>query len=173
MGYNKTNINQQFSSKLIQELKNYSGQLKDLYIKKLTDKQVSATSSMIQEMATYMEEISPHVYVAGLKLPEYWEYIENGREPGRFPPPDSITNWISSRQIIPQPYELPGGKTVIPTVQQLAFLIGRKIARDGIPARPYLQESVEELKELINSIVTGITKNTVQKVIQEIPTIEI
>lgn len=91
---------------------------------------------------------------AGLVLLSYWINIEEGRRPGaRFPPVDAIKEWIRVKSIMPKPYRLPSGRDVIPTVDQMAYLIGRKISIEGIPARPELAKAVESLKdELIQSI---------------------
>ena len=47
-----------------------------------------------------------------------WEY---GRAPGRFPPIEAISRWIDAKGIIPQDI----------SKKSLAFLIARKIAREG------------------------------------------
>jgi len=47
--------------------------------------------------------------------------LETGRKPGKFPPVDSIRKWIVDKGIVPKGI----------SVDSLAFLIGRKIAREG------------------------------------------
>lgn len=59
-------------------------------------------------------------------LADYWIYVENGRGPGKFPPPDSILDWIHAKGIVP--HEI---NNKLPTEDTLAFLIGRKIANEG------------------------------------------
>lgn len=77
-----------------------------------------------------------------LNLEDYWQIIENGRRPGkRFPPLDDIRHWIQIKPIMPR--EDNTGK--IPTEDQLTFLIGRKIARDGTEPKPFVSDSVEEM----------------------------
>ena len=61
-----------------------------------------------------------------MTLRDYWKYVEEDTRP-HFPPPDAILRWIEIKPIIPRPFA--NGK--IPTQKQLAFLIGRKIARYG------------------------------------------
>ena len=75
---------------------------------------------------------------ASIELASYWKYVEYGRKPGKFPPPDKILNWVSVKPIIPRP--LNGIK---PTTKQLAFLISRKIARDGIKAGNQFSEALD------------------------------
>ena len=50
----------------------------------------------------------------------YTEYLEDGRKPGGFPPVDAIKKWIQDKGI---QSELP--------INSLAYLIGRKIAKEG------------------------------------------
>ena len=86
-------------------------------------------------------------WVISVSLADYWKYIENGRRAGaKMPPVSAIENWINVKQIIPHSMTLKSGKTVIPTVPQLSFLIARKISRDGIRPRPFFKQSFESAK---------------------------
>jgi len=66
---------------------------------------------------------------------EYWLYVEYGTSP-HWPPPEAIEEWIRVKGIA-------GDAT---TISQLAFLIGRKIAREGTPARRMVSQAVEETR---------------------------
>ena len=74
-----------------------------------------------------------------ISLASYWKYVEYGRRPGKFPPLQNILDWIKIKPVIPRPVN--GLKA--PSEKQLAFLISRKIARDGIKAGNQLQEALE------------------------------
>lgn len=56
------------------------------------------------------------------------KYLIYGRGPGKFPPPDAMVEWVADN-----PAALDRAKEVYKyiTEQSLAFLIGRKIAREG------------------------------------------
>ena len=54
-------------------------------------------------------------------IAEYVSFLIVGRGPGGFPPPEDIVEWIQARGIVPEDM----------TLNQLAFLIGRKIAERG------------------------------------------
>lgn len=79
-------------------------------------------------------------YELFLRLEDYWKYVEYGRGPGKFPPLEKIKEWIDVKPVIPTVYN---GK--LPTVDQLAYLIGRKIATEGIQPKNYLQNTLDEL----------------------------
>lgn len=70
--------------------------------------------------------VDDKAYKVVMQLNEYWKYLENGTEP-HWPPVDAIRSWISYKPVLPRP----GKDGRLPTPNQLAFLIGRKIAREG------------------------------------------
>lgn len=98
-----------------------------------------------------------------LDLNEYWKWIEYGRKPGKQPPIEAMLK--IARSVIPRPYTLPTGKQIIPDEKQLAYLIGRKIGRDGVKAKPYLKEIKDEMFE---ELVDGIREIMIIKIKEEI-----
>ena len=95
---------------------------------------------------SYSVKMDNSSWLISISLEEYWKYIEYGRRPGKMPPLDVIEKWINVRQIIPHSMTLKSGKTVLPSVKQLSFLIARKIGRDGIRPRPFFKQSFESAK---------------------------
>lgn len=85
-------------------------------------------------------EIGEDYYSVKISLADYWEYVNNGRKPGKFPPPPAIKNWIEVKPV--NPYPLPNGKT--PSVEQLTFLISRKIANEGIEPTNFFDKAKEQ-----------------------------
>lgn len=87
-------------------------------------------------------------------LNDYLIYIENGRRKGaKFPPVEPIVKWCR--------------KKGIPTDNSTIFLIRRAISRDGIKARPFMANVMDELDrnwkndvadELFNKIMEEIDK---------------
>ena len=99
-------------------------------------------------------------WLISISLEEYWKYIEYGRRPGKMPPLDVIEKWINVRRIIPHSMTLKSGKTVIPSVKQLSFLIARSIGRRGIAPKPLFQKSFEAAKQqFIQVIKDAITQD--------------
>ena len=96
-------------------------------------------------------------WVISVSLADYWKYVEYGRRPGKMPPVSAIENWIKVKQILPRPITLKSGKSVVPTIPQLSFLIARKIGRDGIRPRPFFKQSFEDAKrEFLQKIEEAI-----------------
>jgi hypothetical protein len=76
--------------------------------------------------------INVSVYAKG-KASQYFLARENGRKPGKQPPVDAILEWMRIKPIKLRDKE--SGKFKKPTEalkRQVAFLIARKIGRDGI-----------------------------------------
>lgn len=90
-----------------------------------------------------------------LHLPSYWYYIEHGRGPGKFPPPEAIQNWIRVKNIVPRENR---------TVPQVSYLIGRKIAREGTQGKQALEGTLDYIQNtffprLYSAIVEDIKLN--------------
>lgn len=101
------------------------------------------------------------------ELEDYWKYVENGRAAGKFPPIDSIVQWIRVKSIVPKAY---GQK--VPSTKQLAFMIGRKIANDGIKPTKALQntldsELVSDLEDQLCDLILDQIESEVEDAINE------
>ncbi|MCD8166997.1 MAG: hypothetical protein LUE93_13330 [Bacteroides sp.] len=128
-------------------------------------KDIRASGALCNSV-TYKVDVQGDNFEVTISLEDYWEYIEYGRAPGKkFPPQDQILEWIRIKRIIPTPYTLPNGKQQIPTENQLAYLISRKIARDGTDPRPYLQESIDENYENFSRQLIDLLGDTVLELI--------
>lgn len=92
-------------------------------------------------------------------LPEYWKYVEYGRKPGKFPPLDKIKSWIRVKPVLPRANA--NGK--IPSENQLAFLIGRKIATKGTKGSHSLAKAVTSFNAQ-QKIVDAIAKSIVDSI---------
>ena len=95
------------------------------------------------ELSNSLEKIvsvGDEQFSVSISLADYWTYVESGRGPGRFPPPPAIRSWIEVKPVSPTPG--PDGRT--PTVEQLTFLISRKIAREGTQPQPSFEPAKEQ-----------------------------
>ena len=100
-------------------------------------------------------------WVISVSLADYWKYIENGRRAGaKMPPLEVIEKWIDVKEIKSHSMTLKSGKTVVPTIPQLSFLIARSIGRRGIPPKPLFKNSFEAAKQqFIQVIKDAITQD--------------
>lgn len=81
--------------------------------------------------------MSEDIEVVTLLVNDYVEYIENGRKPGSFPPPQAIAAWCQ--------------KKGLPSDNSTVFLICRSIYEKGIAPRPIFDGS-EGVWETIDSV---------------------
>lgn len=100
-----------------------------------------ATGELLNSVEYIVEEGDRSISLS-LKLEDYYKWVEEGRKPGRFPPVDKILEWIRVKPILPDERN---GR--LPNEQQLAFLIGRKIAEEGIEGGHQLATARAELSK--------------------------
>lgn len=81
------------------------------------------------------------IYRVSLILEDYWYYVENGRNPGKWPPRDEILDWIRIKPVLPTPDSYGN----LPTPESLAFLIQRKIGEEGTEGSHDLDNAVNDI----------------------------
>ena len=80
-------------------------------------------------------------YTIYVKMKDYWYYVENGRKAGKWPPIDNILNWVKIKPVLPRP----NAEGKLPTPQQLAFLIARKIGEEGTEGTQDLRKATDTI----------------------------
>ena len=133
-------ISSEILSEFLATLDEYAEKAEELYKRKLTDKGINASYKLLNSVETTVKR-NDDTFTVTINLEDYWYYVENGRGPGKFPLIDKILEWIRVKPVIP--YSDSRGR--LPTEEQLAFLISRKIAEQGTEGRKVLAETVEEL----------------------------
>ena len=127
------------TNKVLQE---YAILVRNQYQDSLIKNNRIATGELLNSVEYDINVGEKHIKVS-LNLPEYWKYVEHGRKPGKFPPPDKILEWVKIKPVLPYPDK----NNKLPTPNQLSYLIGRKIATKGIEAGNQLQETLDEIND--------------------------
>lgn len=109
-----------------------------------------ASGDLVNSIRGIVKQNGKYVVIS-IQLEDYWQYVENGRKAGKYPPINAIKNWISVKPILPRP--LKSGK--LPTANQLAFLIARKISKVGIKPKPFLKPTITDF-DLINKVYNEV-----------------
>lgn len=130
----------------------------ELYRKQLETQGINA-SSTLSKTAKAIVEINGNKLLVSLNLEPYWKYVEYGRKAGKMPPIDAIAEWIRIKPIVPEPIN---GK--VPDTRQLAYLIARKIGREGIEGRKPITNIV--YSDAVESIIQDI-KNEIVKQLKQ------
>ena len=133
-------ISNEVLSEFLATLDEYAEKAKELYKRKLTEKEINASYKLLNSVETTVKR-NDDEFIVSINLEDYWIFVENGRKAGRFPPIDKILEWIRIKPVIP--YSDSRGR--LPTEEQLAFLIARKISEQGTEGRNVLFETVDEL----------------------------
>lgn len=144
---------------------------------KITDALKAAIPVGKDSDGTLKQSISFSINYAGfpmifeLKLADYYKFIDEGRQPGRFPPIDILKAWIVNKQLSLRPIttlknSLKKPKSITPdqkSIDQLSFLIGRKIARDGIPATNFYTNTITQdlLTDLQNNLSIAFKQDVI------------
>lgn len=112
-------------------------------------------------------EVGEDYFKVSISLADYWQYLERGRGPGKFPPVDKIKEWIEVKPVNPTP--LSNGKT--PSVEQLSFLIGRKIANEGTEGKPFFEpakeQTIREFEDKINQAIDEDVSNFILELVEK------
>lgn len=147
-------------------IQNIAKQIIELYRLQLDKDGINASGNLSNNIKSIVEFNDTRLIIS-LELEDYWKYVEYGRGPGKMPPIDAIEQWIKIKPVIP---EARNGK--IPDTRQLAFLIARKIGRDGTVGRYPIEKIkksdnmktiIDDVKrELVRQIKQQFSENTLQ-----------
>lgn len=147
------------------EIRNICEQIAQVYRDKMSNAGYDPNGELMK--FTWVTEYNGNLFQLYFNLPDYWQYAEYGRRPGKFPPPNEILKWIQFKRIVPSSHS---GK--IPTTSQLVYLISRKIALKGTQGKHLLQQTVDAtydtLVDRLVEVIADNIENELEKDIKEI-----
>lgn len=123
-------------------LREYGEEVARNYKEMIVERGHNASGDLVNSIATRVVA-DGRAFEVQMDLKAYWKYLEEGTKP-HWPPRSAILRWIQVKPVIPQP----GRDGRIPTQEQLAFLISRKIAREGTPATHLLEKTKDAVLPL-------------------------
>lgn len=109
-------------------LEQYAKYIVERYRENLTRGKRNASSKLADTVKAEVK-VEETVISIELTLQDYWYYVDHGRKAGKMPPIGKIEEWVKVKPVTPRPFGKSGKR--IPTPRQLAFLIARKIGREG------------------------------------------
>lgn len=143
-------------------LEEYGTAVRNLYQDRLILHDRIATGELLNSVETRVE-YNGTAYEVKMDLADYWRYVEMDTKP-HWPPPSAILAWIKAKPVLPRP--LKNGK--LPTPEQLAFLIGRKIAVFGTKGQPDLTDSVEDMNKAFQERIAAALAKDVGSYIRKL-----
>lgn len=139
----------------IEVLNSFGRLLVEEYKDSLIRNEVNASDKLFKSVKYLFKSDNRYLEI-DLELENYYWYVENGRKTGKFPPIQKIEDWIKIKPVLP--YRDKNGK--LPTLNQLTYLIGRKIKEKGIQGKHLLQKSVDEIyKEIEDRLVDALAED--------------
>lgn len=124
-----------------------------LEIKRILESSNKVASGMLLKSIDYaISKDKEGSFGIRLLAEDYWIYVNDGRRPGAKRPPygqwaidkygkDPIGEWIRTRGI---QFTTKSGRPM--SLEQMGFLISRKIGRDGIKAVNFVERAIEKIK---------------------------
>lgn len=129
-------------------LTDYAMALQSRYKDNLLQSDRVASGVLINSIQ-YQLDFQDKLFTVSLNLEDYWKYVENDTRP-HFPPPNKILEWIKIKPVLPRPNK--NGK--LPTPKQLAYLIGRKISKEGTKGSKDLERTLSQLNADYEEIIS-------------------
>ena len=147
------------------EIRNICEQIAQVYRDKMSNAGYDPNGELMK--FTWVTEYNGNLFQLYFNLPQYFQFSEYGRRPGKFPPPNEILKWIQFKRIVPSSHS---GK--IPTTNQLVYLISRKISLKGTQGKHLLQETIDStydtLVDRLVEVIADNIENELEKDIKEI-----
>ena len=147
---------------LTQAIQDLVYSIADIYKQNLES---SKATGNLQNFQTHIT-LNDTTFSVEFELEDYWKYVEYGRGQGKQPPIEAIEDWIRIKPIVPDSRT---GK--VPNTKQLAYLIARKIGREGTPAQKPLSNTM--WSEDVDILISAIKRNIVDQVYKYITSDEI
>lgn len=125
--------------KLRETLNNFADYFIQSARNNLSDNNTNASFDLYNSFEKIIE-IGDDWFSVKISLEDYWYYVENGRKAGKFPPLPKIQEWVNIKPVEALPDR--NGRT--PSVEQLTFLISRKIANEGTEPQPFFEPAKQD-----------------------------
>lgn len=146
-------------------LQDFATDIRERYKDVLANNDHIASHNLVDSIHTEVK-VGEDAYEVTMTLADYWKYVENDTKP-HFPPPDAILKWIQVKPVIPRP----DANGRIPSQKSLAFLIGRKIAREGTEGTHDLAKTKDDIlpwwREQISKALGHDMQNYIRKLVRD------
>ncbi len=147
-------------------LEEFGAYFRNLLQDRIIEEDMIASGELLNDL-DYIIDTGENEWTVSVKIKDYFKYVDEGTKP-HFPPLSAIKRWIEVKPVYPEVDS--AGKT--PTVDQLAFLIARKISEEGTEGReiwePTVQEAVDKFEDRLGDAILEDLGTDVERVLMEI-----
>lgn len=142
-------------------------QIADIYRKKMDAADYNKQGELYNFKWT--TEWKDNLFEVYFELPQYFQFAEYGRRPGKFPPPDAILKWVQFKRLVPRP----GRDGKVPSTNQLVYLISRKIATKGTEGKHLFEKTLDDpnldnLADKLVELITAELEKEIEKYIESL-----
>ena len=141
-------------------IREYAERFEALTKKKLVDADKVASGALVASIKTTVE-VGSYIYTVWLSSKDYLKYVDLGTRP-HYPPIAPLIKWVREKKSIATKEKT--GNKKLPSEKQVAFLVQRKIGREGTDANRTVARTQEELnavylKKMQDALLEDVTKN--------------
>lgn len=132
------------------------------FIKQLQNnllKNKSNASSSLSQSITPEVKTQQKGYNLSIMMEDYWFYVEEGRRSGKTPPIKNIYEWIQNKREIQSKF-ISKSTDRIAATKSLAYVIARKIGREGTRAKPFVSPALKQVTT--QTLANRISKHIVE-----------
>jgi len=132
------------------------------FIKQLQNnllKNKSNASSSLSQSITPEVKAQQKGYNLSVMMEDYWFYVEEGRRAGKTPPIKNIYEWIQNKKEIQTKF-ISKSTDRIAATKSLAYVIARKIGREGTRAKPFVSPALKQVTT--QTLANRISKHIVE-----------
>lgn len=151
---------------LTEVLNSFADYFIELARQNLTNNNSNASYDLYNSIEKIIE-VGEDSFSVKISLEDYWKWVEQGRRPGKYPPPEAIKRWVELKPVSATPGL--NGKT--PTVEQLTFLISRKIAEQGTKGakffEPAKEQAIRDFSEKIDRAIDEDVSDYILEVVEK------
>ena len=142
-------------------------QIADIYRKKMDAADYNKQGELYNFKWT--TEWKDNLFELSVLVPDYFPFAENGRRPGKFPPPDAILKWVQFKRLVPRP----GRDGKVPSTNQLVYLISRKIATKGTEGKHLFEKTLDDpnldnIADKLVELITAELEKEIEKYIESL-----
>lgn len=148
---------------LIRVMMDIAKDIEENYKEQLASSGRYTTDYALIDSVTTSVNVDGAAYEVRMQLNDYWKWVEDDTRP-HFPPPSAILRWIEIKPILPRP----GSNGRIPTPEQLAYLIGRKISIFGTKGSHDLEKTKDAVLPMYRERLSEALGHDVENYIREL-----
>lgn len=129
---------------------NFNEKLGSKAKKKLTNSRASGNLYTTFKLSKSDDEDIPNIEVT---MEDYGDFVDEGRKPGKGVPVEGLRKWVKQKGLVLQNSNGDSLKMTDSRINSLAYVINRKIKREGIKPTNFLTAPLDELITIFSNDV--------------------